>query len=177
MSRTAKEYVMIVQSAPDPVELRELVSQLSYKNWSFQLVDDMDRGRGCRGTTLVIKHVTQDTYGTMGKVELTHFVAVPAVFYNRQSWQRWLLDQVLRTEQHETCEFFKIGDERPFAPTHAPGWDPCEIRETVASEDVDKDVKGRPTCHGCGLLRDSGTRVRVSVLSSTVEAVEGPLEP
>ena len=34
-----------------------------------------------------------------------------------------------RVENHELGEWFRIGDERPFAPLHGPGEDPYTVHE------------------------------------------------
>jgi hypothetical protein len=39
-------------------------------------------------------------------------------------------------ENHELGEWFKVDDERPFAPLHAPGEDPYTVHEF--REEVDR---------------------------------------
>lgn len=57
------------------------------------------------------------------------YFPVPAATFNRASWQRWLFDRLMDVERHEAMEHFQVGDERPFSPTHAPGWDPYIVHE------------------------------------------------
>lgn len=141
---------MITQTAPDPVSLRELVATLRYRpGWFVELADDRDRGQGCRGTTLVVHVKGPDAYDHARTVSVQHFFPVPAAAYNARSWRRWLLDQLLLVEQHEACEFFQVGDERPYAPTHAPGNDPWTITETASAADAATNYLGQRVCPHC----------------------------
>jgi hypothetical protein len=109
------------QVAPFPQELADLVSKLEYrKGWQFHLMSDFDRGQGSRGLTLRIVTIGFDSYHPeRGETyRVAHFMPVPPAAFNRQSWQRWLLDQLLLVERHECCEFFKIEGKRPYAPHH-----------------------------------------------------------
>lgn len=131
------------QLAPDPVELRDLVDKLVYRNdWTFTLEDDLDRGQGSRGLTLVIHIITDDGYHPEKRRGVIHYFIVPAASYNRSSWQRWLLDQCLLVEQHEACEFFTVDGVKPFAPLHGPGNDPYTIRELSTDVDVRTSFRG-----------------------------------
>jgi hypothetical protein len=124
----------MIQEAPDPAELIELVDQCEYKEWSVRLVD-LERSQGCSGLTLIITAEVQDSYHDR-EINIAHLFPVPPATYDRRSWQRWLLDQVLLVERHEACEFFKIDGERPYAPHHGPGNDPYIIFEHGSDEDV-----------------------------------------
>lgn len=141
----------IAQFAPDPLVLRELVSKLSYRpGWTFSLVDGFDRGQGCWGLTLIIFVEAPDSYDHARQVRVQHFMPVPGAAFDLRSWRRWLLDQILLVEQHEACEYFKIGEERPYAPNHAPGRDPWTIVETGSVEDATTSYRGTRTCAACG---------------------------
>jgi hypothetical protein len=108
------------QEAPYPAELDALVAQLSYKpGWSFTLTT-MTRLQGGSGLTLLIQLKADDVYGR-GGLTMQHHMPVPAVHYDRAAWQRWLLDQVLQVERHETLECFTIAGERVFVPAHHEG--------------------------------------------------------
>jgi hypothetical protein len=131
------------QEAPYPHVLADLVSKLKYRSgWSVNLVD-MPRDRDqegkvlARGLTLRITTVGYDTYHPeRGETyRVAHFMPVPAATYNRQSWMMWLLQQFIKVEQHEACEFFQIDGKRPYAPHHGPGFDPYMI--FVHGDDVD----------------------------------------
>jgi hypothetical protein len=127
------------QIAPMPSELSDLVSNLTYRpGWSFLLLRGFDRGQGSRGLTLQICTRGYDSYHPEKgeNYRVNHFMIVPAANYNRQSWQRWLLDQCLLVERHECCEFFKIGKKRPYAPHHGPGNDPYIIFERGTDEEA-----------------------------------------
>ncbi len=42
---------------------------------------------------------------------------------------RWLLDCLLKTEQHEACEFLSLGGRRPFWPNHQDEGSPYDLVE------------------------------------------------
>lgn len=122
-------YPPMRQEAPDPGELRDLVSKLTYKQgWSFYLSDE-DRGQDCAGLTLNILVSTRNSYDSERFVNIRHLMPVPPAAYNRLSWRRWLLEQVLLVERHEACEFFVVDGEHPYAPHHGPGNDVYTIFE------------------------------------------------
>lgn len=137
MSNTA------TQVSPFPTELEDLVRNLEYRpGWKFSL-EHVDRGQGSEGLTFKVLSLGYDTYHpdrgeTYG---VWHYMPVPPAAYDRRSWQHWLLDQLILIERHETCEFFQIGDERPFAPHHGPGNDPY----IVFDHGTDLDVQTRYT--------------------------------
>jgi hypothetical protein len=160
----------LIQVAPWPTELEELVKTFRYKpGWHFALVSDLDRDFDPEdhdrekaighGTTLVITSLTYNSYGKYdadgNRVDyepsdppdyrVNHYKIVPAATFNRNAWKRWILDQCLEVEQHESCEFarwitqgeflqrdgtttFELVD-RPFAPLHGPGENPYTIHE------------------------------------------------
>ena len=138
-----------LQYGPYPDELEALVYQLKYRpGWSFDL-KPLERdpagthGAAAGGLTFVIltgtwtRHQpgiteyqgTWDAYHEKVERPVYHYFVVPAATYNRASWQRWLLDCLLKVETHECMEHFQIDGERPYAPTHGPGDDPYTIHE------------------------------------------------
>jgi hypothetical protein len=124
--------------APFPGTLKELVDQLTYRpDWRIAL-ETVDRGQGSRGLTLCITTQGYDSYHPeKGQTyRVIHYMPVPPASFNRQSWQRWLLEQFLLVERHECCEFFKIGKKRPYAPHHGPGNDPYIIFERGTDEEA-----------------------------------------
>lgn len=76
-----------------------------------------------------------------GPYRVNHYMPVPAATYDRRSWRRWLFEQLLLIERHETAEFFEVDDERPYAPSHGPGNDPYIIREL--GTDIDRRTSFR----------------------------------
>ena len=62
-------------------------------------------------------------------------MVVPAAAYDERSWRRWLFEQVSLVERHETMEFFQIGDDKPFAPSHGFGQNPYLVRELGTEQD------------------------------------------
>lgn len=140
-----------LQYGPYPDELEALVDQLKYRpGWSFEL-KPLERdhagthGAAAGGLTFVIltgnrsldsKHYegTMDAYHEGATRPVYHYFVVPAATYNRASWQRWLLDCLLKVETHECMEHFQIDGERPYAPTHGPGDDPYVINQYSSDE-------------------------------------------
>jgi hypothetical protein len=132
------------QEAPDPGPLRSLVAALRYKEgWRFRL-QDLDRGQGSAGLTLIIDVTTPDSYRPDKTITVWHYMIVPPAAYNEQSWQRWLLEQILLVERHEACEFFRLEREppspgalaldRPYAPNHGNGEDPYTVHDLTTDE-------------------------------------------
>lgn len=125
------------QEAPDPAELADLVSRARYKRGFTFRLDDVDRGQGSSGLTLIINRSGPDAYNPDAHVSVDHYFIVPAAAYNRRSWQRWLFARILLVEQHEAAEFFRLADDprlvdggsRPYAPLHGFGEDPYLITE------------------------------------------------
>lgn len=139
-----------VQLAPFPDELDDLVSKLRYRpGWEFQLVhlerDTDSNGQVvAEGLTLIITTEGYNSYHVdRGQTyRVNHYMPVPAATYDRRSWRRWLLEQLLLVEQHETCEFFTIDGEHPYAPSHGPGNNPYLIREVGTETDQRTSFRG-----------------------------------
>ena len=129
------------QEAPYPQELADLVERCTYRpRWRVRL-EDMDRGQGSLGLTLVITTWTVDTYHPEEPIRVNHLFPVPPAAYDERSWRRWLFEQFLLVEQHECMEFFQIDGERPYAPSHGPGNDPYLVREI--GTDIDRRTSFR----------------------------------
>ena len=118
-------------SAPNTFNVLEgLVSRTRCKpGWEFDLVDEDGALR------LVITVPGRDTYRPERSLTVRHFFPVPTTTFNEKSWRRWIFEMCRRLENHELGEWFKIGDERPFAPLHGPGEDPYTVHEF--RDDVD----------------------------------------
>lgn len=139
------------QAAPDPEPLRHLVERLSYRpGWTFRL-EDIDRGQGSEGLTLIITTRGYDSYhpGRGENYRVNHYMPVPPAAYDARSWQRWLFDQLLLVERHEAMEFFALHDSpggehvvRPYAPSHGPGNDPYIVREVGTDLDRRTSFRG-----------------------------------
>ncbi len=130
------------QTAPFPEPLADLVEACTYRpGWVVHLAD-MDRGQGSRGLTLVIVTETINTYRPDEPMRVQHLFPLPPAAYDTRSWRRWLFERFHDVELHECAEFFQIGDERPYAPSHGPGSDPYLIRE------LGTDIDQRTTFRG-----------------------------
>jgi hypothetical protein len=133
----------MTQESPFPAELAALVASCTYRpGWHLWLDDDYDRGQGCVGMTLIIACTVPDTYNLDHTITVRHFFPVPAAAYNRESWQRWLFDQLLLVEQHEAMEMFQVDGQRPYAPNHGPGWNPYLITTVASDMDRRTDFRG-----------------------------------
>jgi hypothetical protein len=132
---------LLVQEAPYPEVLQDLVDGLVYRpGWEFRLAR-LDRGQGSVGLTLVITTLGYDAYHVdRGEAyRVNHYMLVPPAAYNRASWRMWLFEQLLLVERHEAMEFFAFLSEekltRPYAPNHGFGWDPYLVTETATDAD------------------------------------------
>lgn len=106
--------------------LSEIVAQARCKpDWSFRLKYETGSLR------LVITVTGPDSSKPNDDVPLTigHYFPVPTATYNERTWRRWLFEMCRRVENHELGEWFRIGDDWPFAPLHGPGEDPYEVHE------------------------------------------------
>jgi hypothetical protein len=134
------------------IELQQLVASLAYKpGWSFRVVSGNTFSMGAVATepagnvstgtvaasyawpegwaaTLVIEIRTPDSGDPSRTILVSHHFSVPSASFCG-SWRRWLLEQILAVERHEACEFFQIGEGRPFYPEHGPDVDLYAVRE------------------------------------------------
>ena len=108
------------QRAPWPQALADLVATVQYKDGWKCWLENMSRGQGSEGLTLVIQRYGPDTYHPEHAMRVNHYMPVPPAAFDERSWRRWLLEQFLLVERHETCEFFQVGGVRPYAPSHGP---------------------------------------------------------
>ncbi|HWU22987.1 MAG TPA: hypothetical protein VN088_15735 [Nocardioides sp.] len=124
------------QTAPYPRILCDLVDRLRYRaGWRFALAD-LDRGQGSAGLTLVITTLGTNSYHPeQTDYRVNHYMPVPPAAYDERSWRRWLFEQLLLVERHEAMEFFQVGDDRPYAPSHGFGQDPYIVRELGTDQD------------------------------------------
>jgi hypothetical protein len=130
------------QEAPYPDALSTLIDALTYKpGWRFWL-QDLDRGQGSKGLTLVINVTTPDSYHPEQTIRVNHYMPVPPAAFDARSWRRWLLEQIRLVETHEAMEFFTIGGDKPLAPSHGPGSDPYLVREIGTDEDRRMSFRG-----------------------------------
>lgn len=156
------------QTAPYPDILADLVSRLRYRRqqgWNVWLADDLQRDKPgrhigeSRGLTLIVQRSGPNSYNYDQLMVVNHYFAVPPATYNQASWMRWLFDRLGSVDDHERMEDFVIieaseprsaselkhgadGHEtRPYAPVHAPGWDPYLI--TVIRTEIDQRTSFR----------------------------------
>lgn len=132
------------QVAPYPTELAELVMSCRYKaGWDLHLTAvDYDRGQGSVGLTLLITVETPNSYHPEQVIRVAHLMPVPPASFGRDSWQRWLFEQLLLVERHEAAEFYVVDGEHPYAPHHGPGEDPYVVHDHGTSEQVRTSFRG-----------------------------------
>jgi hypothetical protein len=140
---------MSTQESPWPEALFQLVQRLRYQRPGYQarLYENLDRGQGCKGLTLVIDAVVPNSYREDQDIQVAHYFPVPAAAYNGRSWMRWLFDRLRDVATHELCEEFAIENPdgqlaRPFAPNHSDGNDPYSVRELGTIEDAETSSSG-----------------------------------
>ncbi len=130
------------QTAPFPQALADIVAALDYRpGWRFRLLD-IERDPGCAGLTFEVLSDTMDTYNPEQRRPILHYFPVPPATYNRESWLEWVRDRLIEIETHEACEYMQVAGKRPFAPGHAPGWNPYAIRTVISAEAAETDFKG-----------------------------------
>jgi hypothetical protein len=142
------------QESPWPAALAYLVERTRYKeHWRFTL-EDIDRGQGSQGLTLIIYRYGPDAYHPAEILPVNHYFPVPPAAYNGRSWQRWLFERIREVESHEAAEFFEICDSpgsehsvRPYAPLHGPGNDPYLIAELATMDDRRTSFRGELNDH------------------------------
>lgn len=139
--------------APYPEALADVVARLTYKGWRIWL-EDLDRGQGSVGLTLIIQSATPDAYAPPDRgetvcgqphpqmINVRHFFIVPAAAYDQPTWMRWVFDCCLLVETHEAMEFFQVDGSRPFAPLHGPGKNPHSIHERSTDAEANTDQRG-----------------------------------
>lgn len=123
------------QYGPDhaTLTLANVVNRVTYKpNWRIWL-EEIDRGQGCGGLTLMIAATVKNSNAD-GDVDILHLMPVIPAAYDEETWTRWVLDQILLVERHEALEFFKVDGEAPFFPEHGPGRDPYTVAQIKSRE-------------------------------------------
>jgi len=114
------------QVAPYPDDLAALVAELKVhdlRKWSFRL-EHCGRHAGAEGLTLIVTVETVDAFDPAKPYTVTHYLWVPPESYNRETWARWLFEQVALVDRHELMEGFTVAGKRIFAPGHGGGLSP-----------------------------------------------------
>jgi hypothetical protein len=121
--------------------LRRIIAVVKFKpGVYFTLVDDAEEGLRLRIKDSLCRDAYKpDDPHVMG---LNHYFPVPLTTWNEHSWRRWVFDCCLAYENHESGEWFRFDDERPFAPAHGPGENPYVINY------IRSDVVARTTQNG-----------------------------
>lgn len=129
------------QVGPDDAAevLADLVSRVEYKpGWTFKL-EEVSRGQGCEGLTLMIAATVTNSFAAgleEAPIGVLHLMPVPGAAYDEATWRRWIFDQILLVEKHEALEFFRVDGDQPFFPNHDPGKDPYAIVETQSRDEA-----------------------------------------
>jgi hypothetical protein len=123
--------------------LHGLLERLTYREgWYFRLEDDLNRGQGSRGATLVITVQCANSVHQDETIAVNHYMMVPAASYNERSWRKWLFDQIGLVELHERMEFFQLDGRAVYPPAHGPGNDPYLVLEYGTEEDRRMSFRG-----------------------------------
>jgi hypothetical protein len=125
------------QIGPDDATevLARLVERVTYKpGWRFSL-EEVSRGQGCEGLTLMIGATVRNSFADVN-VDVLHLMPVPPAAYDEPTWRRWILEQILLVEKHEALEFFRVDGDQAFFPNHDPGKDPYAIIETQTRDEA-----------------------------------------
>lgn len=107
--------------------LANLVPRISYKpGWRFEL-EEINRGQGCEGLTLLIRFTSPDSLDPTRQTEGVHLMPVLPAAYDEEAWMYWVFEQIQMVESHESMEFFQVDNERPFFADHGPGRNPYAL--------------------------------------------------
>lgn len=111
------------QSAPFPQELEEVVECCSYKpGWSLSLT--VAGG----GLSLLVTMEVPDCDPPHSLKRIPNVIPVPPKTYSREGWTEWVFEQLLRIEQHEAAEHFRVEGQRAFPPSHGSERDAYLVR-------------------------------------------------
>lgn len=71
-------------------------------------------------SSLEISVVTADSNDPGERVEIRHGIPVPSTsgYGDEGFWRQWLFEAIVTVERHEAGEFFRVGEDRPFLPSH-----------------------------------------------------------
>lgn len=114
------------QIGPDDAAdiLADVVANITYKpGWSMWL-QEISRGQGCEGLTLLVQATVPDTCNEGESITFLHLMPVLPAAYDRENWVRWVFEQLQMVELHECLEWFRVDDRQPYFPEHAPGKNP-----------------------------------------------------
>lgn len=122
------------QQGPPADTLAEVVAHTTYKpGWKLWLADqqrETEHLAGSQGLTLCISAVVKDST-TDGNTTVEHWFIPPTASYDSETWQRWVLDCLIKVETHEAMEFFKVDGNAVFFPAHGVGRDPYTIERRL----------------------------------------------
>lgn len=107
--------------------LEDVVARVTYKpGWTIQL-QEIDRGQGSQGLTLLIGATVPNSHDPSQSVDILHLMPVIPAAYDEETWTRWIFDQIALVEHHEAMEFYKVDGDPPFFSEHGPGRNPYTI--------------------------------------------------
>lgn len=105
--------------------LEDVLKRIEYKREPppgkrFRLIRDDENNYA----VLYIYTYNVNTYAPDEMRHTRHEFVVPCATYHEQGWTRWVFDNIMGIETHETTEFFFMDGGRIYAPHHGNGWDP-----------------------------------------------------
>ena|SRR5665213_3344364 len=95
------------------------------RGWRFRIVDE----DGAKRLVITVDGYDSSKPVAMMPFTVGHYFPIPQASYNEKTWRRWIFECCRRVENHELGEWFRIGNDRPFAPLHGPGEDPYTVHE------------------------------------------------
>ncbi len=113
-----------------------IINNLTYKeNWSFSIGSYASWQKILKIQLNVRDSNPPIRKGMTTQVLVDHQFPIPPYFMTHEEAERWILDCTILVEQHEACEFFRIGERAPFYPNHDIGGHPYRITRRVNAEE------------------------------------------
>jgi hypothetical protein len=124
--------------------IHALIQCLTYKKgWSFALHAYQGHSRALQISVETVNskdgQSEYETYNSYSYIKwdrfdrptnVQHFTVVhrlPIPPYPIDDVERWVLDQILKVETHEACEFFKVNGFQTYFPEHGANSDPYKV--------------------------------------------------
>ena len=102
--------------------LASVVAQVAYKDgwrvWLAYMKRPTEHYAGSEGLTLCISATVPDSTRPGEATHVEHWMAVPPTSWERPTWERWVLDQLILVETHEAMEFYSVGGHKCYFPSH-----------------------------------------------------------
>lgn len=102
----------------DVVECQHLLAEITYKpGWRFSITPYSSRP--AMGF-LLIEYMAEDTYTNAGMIKIGRRIPMPRCFADGKHFLRWIFEQIMLTERHESSEWFRFRSVMIYDP-HSRG--------------------------------------------------------